>query len=82
MSWLEIIAVGVLLLGVGAAAFLVAQRPTFWVGLGLAIWAKAWPFVVEYVTRRNSPEVEAKMQECLRRGGKWDNFRKKCVENR
>lgn len=67
-----------MLLGVFAAAVLVAQRPTFWVGLALAAWAQAWPKIWEYVSRRNSPEIEAEMQKCLRRGGEWDNFRKRC----
>ena len=82
MSWLEIIAVAVMILGVGAAAFLVAQRPTFWVGLAIAAWSRAWPLIWMYVSKRNSPEIEAKMQECIRRGGEWDNFKKKCREKR
>ena len=32
MSWQEAIAFGVVLVGLGAGAFLVAQRPAFWIG--------------------------------------------------
>ena len=31
MSWEEGVAVAVVLFGLGAAAFLVAQRPSFWI---------------------------------------------------
>lgn len=78
MTWLEVAAVAVLLLGLGAGAFLVAQRPTFWVGLGTHLLTALWPHIVKYVMKRNTPEVEAQMQECHRRGGTWDNFRKRC----
>lgn len=78
VTWLELAAVVVLLVGLGAGAFLVAQRPAFWLGLGSHMLKSAWPHVVKYVTKRNTPEVEAEMQACHRRGGTWDNFRKKC----
>lgn len=78
MTWFEVAATVVLLVGLGAGAFLVAQRPAFWMGLGSHLLTAMWPTIVKYVTKRNSPEVEAKMHECIRRGGTWDNFRKKC----
>ena len=34
MSWQEGVAVAVVLLGLAAGAFLVAQRPSFWIGFG------------------------------------------------
>ena len=34
MSWQEGVAVAVVLLGLGAGAFLVAQRPSFWIEFG------------------------------------------------
>ena len=40
MSWQEGVAVAVVLLGLGAGAFLVAQRPSFWIEFGSRV-AKA-----------------------------------------
>lgn len=78
MTWQEAAATVVILLGLGAGAYLVAQRPAFWIEFGSRLLASVWPVVWKYVSKRNSPEIEAKMHECHRRGGEWDNFRKKC----
>lgn len=78
MSWLEVAAIAVALLGVGAAGFLVAQRPTFWWGLVAVVLQAglkaAWP----YLSARMSPEQEAAMQKCHRQGRVWDPIRKTC----
>lgn len=74
MNWLEIAAIGAVLIGVGAAGFLVAQRPSFWWGLGVVAFKAALP----YLLKRMPPEKEREMQECLRRGGEWDYIRKRC----
>lgn len=58
--------------------FLAARSPAFWIGIGKEIIAKILPDIREYISKRNSAEIEAKMHECVRRGGEWDNFRKKC----
>ena len=78
MSWFEIVALIILLAGIGAGGFLVAQRPTFWVGLVSHVTRQVWPIALQYVIKRNTPEGEAQMRDCLRRGGEGDNFRKKC----
>lgn len=78
MTWLEIAAIVVLLLGVGAGGFLVAQRPTFWLGIGGVLLQRSWPYIASYVTRRNTAEVEQQMADCVRRAGEWDNAKKKC----
>ncbi|WP_374333223.1 hypothetical protein [Aestuariivirga sp.] len=68
MSWQEGVAVTVVLLGLGAGAFLVAQRPSFWIefgsGLGKALLPLAWRFV----SKRMPPEVEAAWRAAERRG--------------
>jgi len=74
MSWLEIVAVVVLLLGVGAGGYLVAQRPAFWWGLGVVVFRAALPLLAQRMT----PEQEKAFQACVRRGGEWDPFRKRC----
>jgi hypothetical protein len=70
----------ILILGVGVGGFLAARNPVFWIGFGKALAAAALPKIKEIVLKRNSPEIEAQMQACLRRGGEWDNFRKRCKD--
>jgi hypothetical protein len=56
MSWQEGVAVAIVLLGLSAGAFLVAQRPYFWIEfgsrLGKALLLLAWL----YVSKRMPPE--------------------------
>ena len=78
MKWQEAVAVGLVLVGLVAGAYLAAQRPAFWIEFGGRILQVAWPYMYEYVTARNTPEIEIQMQRCVRRGGEWDNFNKKC----
>ena len=48
MSWQEGVAVAIVLLGLGAGAFLLAQRPAFWIEfgsrLGKALLPLAWRY--------------------------------------
>lgn len=82
MSWVEVTALTVMLVSIGvgltAAAFLVGQRPAFWVGAVIFAVQRAWPYVKAYIVMRDPPEIEALKAECVRRGGEWDNFKKKC----
>lgn len=70
------------LVGVGSAAFLVMRSPAFWYDVGAQFVAKALPQIVYVLTVRNTPEIEKQITVCARRGGRWDNFNKLCVENR
>ena len=74
MTWLEIVAIAALLVGVGAGGYLVARRPTFWVGLGAAVFKSLLP----HLATRMTAEEEKAYQDCVRRGGEWDPFRKRC----
>ncbi len=78
MTWLEAIAVLILFLGLGGGAFMVAQRPSFWIGLGKAAFTAALPAIVKVLSKRMTPEQEAALRDCHRRGGEWDHIRKKC----
>ncbi len=78
MTWLEIAALVVLLLGVGAGGFLVAQRPTFWVGIGGVLLKAIIPYLVTYITRRMPPEDELRWRQCQSRGGRWNTRTRKC----
>ena len=68
----------VMVIAMAAGGFLAARQPTFWINFGAAIFEAVVPKISEYVKKRNTPEVEAKMAECVRRGGQWDNFNKRC----
>ena len=74
MNWLEIVAIAVLLIGVGAGGYLVAQRPSFWYGLAVVVFKAALP----HLAKRMTPEQEKAFQDCHRRGGQWDHIRKRC----
>ena len=68
MSWQEGVAITAVLLGLGAGAFLVAQRPSFWIEfvsrLGKALLPLAW----RYVSKRMPPEEQAAWHRPERRG--------------
>ena len=68
MSWQEGVAVVVVLLGLGAGAFLVAQRPSFWIELGGRVAKALLPLVWRYVSKRMPPEEEAAWRQAERRG--------------
>lgn len=78
MSWQEGVAVVVVLAGLGAGAFLVAQRPSFWIEFGARLLRALMPRVIAYMIRRLPPEKEDEMRRCIRSGGQWDHFRKRC----
>lgn len=78
MTWLEIAAIVVLFLGIAAGGFLVSQRPTFWAGLFAVLIQTVYPYIARYVSARMTPEQEKEMHDCVRRGGEWDSFRKRC----
>ena len=68
MSWQEGVAVTVVLLGLGAGAFLVAQRPSFWIELVPRLGKALLPLAWRYVSKRMSPEEEAAWRQAERRG--------------
>ena len=67
MSWQEGVAVTVVLLGLGAGAFLLAQRPSFWIDFGTRLGKALLPLAWRYISRRMPPE-EAAWRESERRG--------------
>ena len=68
MSWQEGVAVVVVLLGLGAGAFLMAQRPSFWIEFGARLGKALLPLAWRYVSRRMPPAEEAAWCEAERRG--------------
>ena len=73
MNWLAGVAVTVVLLGLGAGAFLVAQRLSFWIEFGARIGKALLPLAWKYVSKRMPLEEEAAWREAERRGqgGEW-----------
>ena len=73
MSWQEGVAVTVVLIGLGAGAFLVAQRPSFWIEFGSWVAKSLLPLAWRYISKRKPPEEEAAWREAERRGqgGEW-----------
>ena len=68
MSWQEGVAITVVLLGLGAGAFLMARRPSFWIEFGRRLGKILLPLAWRYVSRRMPPEEEAAWRQAERRG--------------
>lgn len=77
MNWIDAALLAVVLIGVASGVFMVARSPTFWAEVGTAAFAAILPTLKEYIARRNSPEVEAKMHQASRSAQEWDNFNKR-----
>ena len=65
--------VAAVLIGVGAAAFLVMRSPAFWGDVATELATKAWPQLLRLLTKRMPPEEEAEMRREYRagRGDEW-----------
>ena len=68
MSGTEAIAFAVVLIGLGAAAFLVAQRPSFWIGFGIEAVKRLWPVVLLIWSKMKGLETPEQMQKRVREG--------------
>ena len=78
VSWQEGVVVAVVLLGLGAGAFLVARRPSFWIEFGSRLAKALLPLAWRYVSRRMPPEEEAPWRQAERRGQCDEWLRKRC----
>jgi hypothetical protein len=77
MSWQEGVAVAVVLIGLGAGAFLVAQRPSFWIEFGSRLGKALLPLALRYVSKRMPPEEEAAWRQAERRGQGEEWFKRR-----
>ena len=68
MNWQEVVAITVVLVGLGAGAFLVAQRSSVWNEFGQKLGRALLPLAWRYVSNRMSPEEEAAWRQAERRG--------------
>jgi len=60
------LAVAVVFLGLGAGAFLVVQRPSFWLAVGVRLGQALLPRTLRYLTRNEPPEKKAAWREAER----------------
>ena len=77
MSWQEGVAVAIVLLGLWAGAFLVAQRPSFWIEFGARLGKALLPLAWRYVSRRMPPEEEAEWRQAERWGQGQDRLKQR-----
>ena len=68
MNWQEGVAITVVLICLGAGAFLVAQRPSFWIEFGQRLGKALLPLEWRYVSKRMPPKEEAAWREAESRG--------------
>ena len=67
-TWQEGVASTVVLICLGAGAFLVAQRPSFWIYLRSRLGKALLPLAWRYFSKRMMPEDEAAWRQAERRG--------------
>ena len=79
MSWQEGVAITVVLLGLGAGAFLVAQRPSFWIEFGSRVAKALLPLAWRFISKKMPPEEEAAWRESERRG-QGDEWLPSCLQ--
>ena len=65
MTWQEGVAVAIVLLGLGAGAFLVAQQPSFWIEFGQRLVKALLPLAWRFVSKRMPPEEEAAWRQAV-----------------
>jgi hypothetical protein len=78
VTWQEGVGVAIVCLGLFAGAYVVSQRPSFWLEFGTRLLAKLLPLIWRVVSKRMDPETEKAWRDCQRRGGKWNYHRRRC----
>lgn len=71
MTWQEAVATVVILLGLGAGAYMVAQRPSFWIEFGARLLRAVMPSIL----KRMDPADEQRWRDAVKRGEEWDYIR-------
>jgi hypothetical protein len=78
MTWQEGVGIALVCIGLLGGAFVVAQRPAFWIEFGGRLFKAFLPRLVGYVTKRMDPKTEAEWRKCQLRGGKWNHRTRRC----
>lgn len=79
--WQEYLLYACFCVGLIAGGILFARSSTFWVGLGIVILKRSWPYVMRYVAATLSEEDQKKLDATRRRAEEWDPFRKQPREH-
>lgn len=81
MTWQEGVAIFVICAGLGAGAFLVSQRPSFWIEfgarLGTVLFKALLPKLMLLAQRMPADEEKA-WRDCQKRGGRWNYQKRRC----
>lgn len=80
--WQDYLLYACFCIGLVAGGILFARSSTFWVGLGIVVIKRAWPFVLRYLAATLSPDNLKKLDATRRRAEEWDPFRKIPHEDR
>jgi hypothetical protein len=64
------------LIGVGAASFLVMRTPAFWGEVVRELATKAWPQILAILSKRMTPQEEVEWRKA-ERAGRGDEWRRK-----
>jgi hypothetical protein len=78
MTWQEGVGIALVCIGLLGGAFVVAQRPAFWIEFGARLIKALMPRLVGYVTKRMDLKTEAEWRKCQLRGGKWNHRTRRC----
>ena len=78
MTWQEGAGIALVCIGLLGGAFLVAQRPSFWIEFGARLLKSLAPSLLAFLAKRMPPEKEKEWRDCIRQGGEWDHVRKRC----
>lgn len=84
LTWIDYLLLAGFVLGMFAGGVMVARSPKFWVGVGIVILKKLWPYIVKaflataaYIGKPMSPEDTEKWHQSIRRAQEWDPFNKR-----
>jgi hypothetical protein len=73
VTWQEGVGIAIVCLGLFAGAYVVSQRPSFWLEFGTRLLAKLLPLIWRVVSKRMPPEEEAEYRRAVLagRGDEW-----------
>jgi hypothetical protein len=81
MTWMEGVAIGLVVVGLLAGGYIAAQRPSFWLEFGARLIKAIMPRVIAHITKRMPADEEAEWRAAERagRGDEWmrERWRKK-----
>ena len=77
IDWIAIAVLSGIVIVFLGMLYKILRDPLFWADVVKEIFKVLLPAFLFYF-KRNTPEVEDRMLKCIRSGGKWNNFKKRC----